>query len=226
MSRDFDGTDDNISFGSDASIDDQQPRTHACWVIFDGIAADRLIIGKIDSAGDVGHTFYFRVANGLYAYGVFTTGATGLWEAATTAGAAGVLVHLVASKATALGTAPTIYVNGITQTINTIQAPTGTEDSDAALSLLIGETSDGTRDLDGAVQNVCVEAGIWNAAQRNQHRWYGRIGGGSLIEQPMWTDGLTNKGSATADGTATGTTMIQRIPRCERAWSGMMGCGR
>jgi hypothetical protein len=99
-------------------------------------------------------------------------------------------------------------------------APTGTLSSDAALNFRLAEAGDGGADLDGAIQNMCYANALWTADQVNRHRWWGRVGGAVAVCHPLYTDKLTNEGSATANLTATGATVVSRIPRTVRP-----GCG-
>jgi len=47
------------------------------------------------------------------------------------------------------------------------------------------------------------------------------------VWHPLWTSDLNNRGTATANGTATGTTMDNAsCPRVERCHAAMMGVGR
>ena len=49
MGRNFDGTNDSISFGSDASIDDLNPKTISYWMKANAAAND-YVIGKANFA--------------------------------------------------------------------------------------------------------------------------------------------------------------------------------
>jgi hypothetical protein len=115
---------------------------------------------------------------------------------------------------------PVLYVDGVSQTLTQLSNPAGTLVDDSGPNLLAGETGGGLLDLDGAEQNVGYASGIWTAAQVNLHRWHGRIGGPVAVLHPMYTTKTANEGTATADISATGTTVISRIPRCSRP-----GCG-
>jgi len=123
---------------------------------------------------------------------------------------------------------PVIYVNGVSQTVAVNTAPAGTQSSDAAGTLAAGETTTGLNDYDGRLAFWCYDSTLWDAAKVNRHYWWGCAPGGPStvkVWHPFWTSDLGNRGTAVADGTATGTSMAS-LPRVERMWGSMMGCGR
>jgi hypothetical protein len=121
---------------------------------------------------------------------------------------------------------PTIYVDGAAVSLTVISTPTGTASADAAWNLALGEVDDtGGEDFDGALGWLCYANALWSTDQVNRARWWGRPGGAQAVYHPLVTDKLANEGTATADGTATGTT-LRSLPRVERCWGMLMGCGR
>lgn len=222
MARDCSNADDNVSFGTDPGIDDITPFIVSFWAIRDVSNAGYTLVAK-NSASTTG----WRItatnnanSNRIQFLRVFS-GGIALWQS-TTSIVAGVLRHIaVIYDAGAAANDPTIYVDGVQQTLAFDGNSTGTATSDATNSLRLGTDDSLANDLDGAIQNLWYDnATGYTAADINRMKWWGRRGGTPLVSHPLFTDKLANEGSATADGTASGTTVISRIPRAMRP-----GCG-
>lgn len=151
----------------------------------------------------------------------------GEWQSASSVGNG--LSHVaVVHDGAAAANVPVIYVNGVAQTVATNTAPVGTQSSDAAGTLAAGETTTGVNDYDGRIAAWCYDSTLWDASAVNRHFWWGCAPGGPStvkVWHPFWTSDLNNRGTAVANGTATGTSMAS-LPRVERMWGSMMGCGR
>lgn len=223
MARDFDGANDDISFGSDASIDNFTNKTVACWLRWDGTGVNDVFVAKSNATGTTGWAVLSDAGTNTVLYFIDMNTTNGIWHGSTTVNNAN-WHHVVVVHDGATGT-PVIYVDGNTETITTVSTPVGTATGDAAELLQLGEAGGTGLDFDGVIGWLCYDNSQWTAAQANMHRWWGFIGGGIDVVQPMWTTDLTNKGTATANGTATGTTMIG-VPRVERCYASMMGVGR
>lgn len=217
MARDFDGTNDRLDLGSAASVDGFTQLSLAVWMQKDVdaqhclAAKDRGTIGWLItmlSSGSGNNVDFIRMFSGTD--GEWKGGSVPISE-----------LHHVALvyDGGATGNVPTIYVDGASVSVTTVTAPTGTADSDAAQSLVWGETGAGTFDYDGALQNLNYVSGLWTADQVNRAKWWGRPGGAQAVYHPLFTTKLTNEGTATADITATGTAM-RSLPRVMRP-----GCG-
>lgn len=229
MARDFDGANDRVGMGSDASIDSFVTQSVACWAVVDSIptGSNAQILGKNGNsqwALEVGandrDVVWFRKWN---------TGSSGLWISNMSTGlpfADGALVHVVVvHDGGSTANDPTIYVDGASVSVTELSAPSGTLVSDSAQNLASGSRDDNNDDYDGRISHLVYANALWDAAQVNRHRWYGEPGGAVAVKHPWMTDSLTNKGTATANGSATGTTMAG-LPRVERNHMSMMGCGR
>lgn len=233
MGRDFDGVDDNVSYGSDASIDAFTAKTVMFWIVPNTGASN---IDAVVAKGPGGYFDTWSVNvddNGgsdriRLAQDFATT--DGDW--ASPGGSItdnGIFAVTVTHDGTT--SAPTIYINGASQSITTITAPAGAMNSDAAGNLRAGTTGDGTGGpYTGKIGHLVYHNAVLSAADANRHRWWGCAPGGPStvkVWQPMWTSDLSNRGTATANGTATGTTMDNAsLPRVERCWGSMMGVGR
>lgn len=222
MARSFDGTDDGITFGSDASIDDlgSGARSVAFWITWGTSGVGDAFLAKSNGA-DGWAVLTSSIANSVQMY-EGTSATAGQWRGGTALGTG--MRHVVVTKSATLATAPVIYIDGVAESITTVSTPTGTKDSDAANTLEAGAGST-TQDFLGTMQNLCYAAAEWTAAQVNRHRWWGRIGGAVALLQPFFTAKVANEGTATADGTVIGTTMVA-FPRVQRPGGMMlMGCG-
>jgi hypothetical protein len=228
VARDFDGANDEITFGSNATIDGFALRSWALWVIVDALVSPRHIIGKCQQGGQWGTAVN---PGGELETSIDWDTTNGSWITQAGDVAAGAIVHLAqVYDQGAAANDPVTYLNGTALTYATDTNPTGNPVSDAASSLFVGEACGTLGDLDGKLGHVCYNNTLWTAADVNRARWWGVAPGGPstvAVWQPMWTTDLNNRGTATANGTATGTTMNNAaLPRVERCWGSMMGCGR
>lgn len=223
MARDFDGVNDNINFGSDASIDAFTLKSLSYWIRPDATSAPIPLCKDSEANGWItlikGADTKFRFSH------LWTT--IGRWDTGNTI-AAGTLRHVVVSyDGSSASNDPVIYFDGVAETLTRANTPTGTIGSDAAVSLIMGENGSGAQDFDGQILAFCYDNAAWSAAQANRSRYWGDPGGAVKVKHPFFTSKLANEGSATADGTATGSVMATAtIPRVERRWGSMMGVGR
>jgi hypothetical protein len=230
MARNYDGTDDNITFGSDAGIDDifaASPFTGTigCWLNRNATGIHSLINKQ---SGGVGWGLFFRGVGGNSTLrGDHSwTGTNGDWESTTQFSSASVMHHIVIDyDGSATSNQMHFFVNGGSSESTVLATPTLAIESDAALTLRTGEDAAGGSDANHIMGWLAISKEVWTAEQRNRHRWWGRPGGAPLIYHPLVTDKLANEGTATAAGTATGTTMVG-FPRVQRPGGMcMMGCG-
>ena len=157
MAADFDGTDDYIDCGSGATLDDLSPISVVAWINPDAVTQDNGIAGKGNpfanpAAGGTGWAFYLTTAPNLVwaigystLYGQYNTSYTpsvGTWG------------H-VAVTYTRGGT-PVLYVNGISLSVTTEQATSGSANTDAAQSLFLADELFGTADFDGRLEDIRV----------------------------------------------------------------------
>jgi hypothetical protein len=227
MARDHNGTNQNTDFGSDPTIDDVVPLVASCWFVRDTLNQTGVVISKMTGV-TAGWGIFNQNNSNSNRLSLKQVKAGGLAEHdITSAVGAGTMFHVMGvydSSVTAND--PAIYLNGVLQTFAVDINSTGAAVSDAGASLRIGEASSGHFDHDVAVQNLLFDAGAgYGAADANRMRWWGRRGGTPKVYHPLFTTKLTNEGSATANGTANGSTM-RALPRVERCWGSMMGCGR
>lgn len=228
MARDFNGTNEKIDFGSDASIDGFTTLTYAMWIQRDVTTVFHVLAHKEeDNTG--GSRFNSTHTNFLSFVQQFDGASDGSWVTSADTVGTGVRHVAVTYDRGATTNDPTFYIDGVSQSITEEATPVGTSVSDAANSLVLGEVR-GALDYDGRQGWLVYHDAILTATEINRHRWWGCAPGGPStvkVWQPMWTTDLTNKGTSTATGTATGTTMDNAsIPRVERMWGSMMGCGR
>lgn len=221
MARAFNGTNQNINYGSDASIDAFTTKTISMWINRSAAASAAVLVKDRLNTGWV---FRIRSATDVLSYfdDFSTTDAN--WETNAAVGTG--MLHIgMTYDNSSVSNNVVFYINGVVApSANTI-APVGTVVSDAAQSMISGETGAGTLDYNGDMGWIIYHDTIWTAAQINMARWWGTPFQGVKVYHPLVTTSLINKGTATANGTATGATM-SNIPRVERNWGMLMGCGR
>jgi hypothetical protein len=222
--RDFNGTNEKIDFGSDASIDDFTSFTIAFWLRVDTADGVWDVLGNKRSGNTSGWDVVvetFSTPDKLR----LNTGWSG--TAAEAAGhsvdiTTGVLVHVAITYDTSSASNdPIFYVDGVANAAPTENvAPSGTYGADAANNLVLGEDASGGSDFDGVISCFAYDNTIWTAAQVNRHRWHCRPGGAVKVLQTFYGGKLANEGTATANGTATGTTVVS-LPRGTRPGAGI-----
>lgn len=227
MARDFNGTNERLSFGTDASVDGFTTLTVAFYVAVD-TANTRWLIGKGSgfwAAWSVVLTSatFPMIINLLSAW----SGANARWSQVTgSVATAGVVYQLVITyDNTSTTNDPVFYLNGAVVAQTELTAPSGSVTSDAGETLAAGENTAGGNDFDGRFQHLIYDSRAWDAGQVNRHRWWGRPDGATAVNHPLLTSKLANEGTATADGTATGTTMASMATPVQRPGSVLMGLG-
>jgi len=224
MARDFDGVNDNVRFGSDASIDAFATLSVSCWMKQETLGVGRAILTK-NTTGGSGFIFQLQTTNNIR-LGKGWSSQDGVWNTTGAEGNVTTPIHIgITYNNGATSNAPIIYVDGVSVAVTETTAPIGTANSDASYELSMGENSAGGIDYDGQQGWLCYDNTIWTGEMMNRARWWGRPGGAQKMYHPLVTTKLVNEGSATANGTATGTTMLG-IPRVERNYCSMLGCGR
>jgi hypothetical protein len=233
LARDFDAVNDEIDLGADASIADLPVFVFMAWIAADAKGNyGRVLMNKV--VGNTGNYFYITPGNvspvaardklDLEAYS--WTGLAGKWYGSTNfTDTSGARVHIaiVYDPSGGTGAQPLMYVNGVLDTVTTAQTPSGTyTESDATNPARIVALSQ----FNGRMECVVFHGSVLDAAAVNRARWWGRPNGGLLVYHPLWTDKLANEGTATADGTATGTTVsAAMMTPVVRPGSAMMGMG-
>ena len=221
MARDFDGADDQISFGSDASIDDFAQKTISFYLRADGTGSlYDLILGKGSASWGLAWNT-FTTPDAIDFYQAWSGANDAQWQTLGGEYVAGQIKHVAVVWDNSLDTnTPTIYIAGVAVTVTLTGTTLAPADSDAANSLVMGQDAGGGSDLDGAVQHFAYANALWTAEQVNRARWWGRPGGALAVYHPFVTDKLANEGTATANGTATGTTVASLVTPVQRPGMG------
>ncbi|MCH8148928.1 MAG: hypothetical protein IH987_13275, partial [Planctomycetes bacterium] len=160
---DFDGVDDYIGAGSDASIDDMWAGggTFAAWCFIEG--AGETNFGRFaDKASDVDATvgWAIQMNNGTTSIrleaGFSTT--RGIWNSGTNSVSANSWYHVaVVYDSDSAANDPLIYINGVSKTVTNSTPPVGTYNTDAAIALRIGNfAGDTTRTFDGSLDDIRI----------------------------------------------------------------------
>jgi len=160
LALDFDGVDDGVNAGSDTSIDNIfiGGGTITAWIMPRTIGEGNFgrIVDKSSSTLSAdGYGLLLKDSvNPLLRFGRGWTGAMGGWDTPTDSIVLNAWQHVVVTYDEALaGNNPLMYINGVSQTVNTTDTPSGSPQSDAAQNLFIGNFSD-TRTFDGLIDDV------------------------------------------------------------------------
>lgn len=216
MARDVQAANDHIDYGSDASIDDLSNWSVMIYRVIDSGGTHALVTKGQDNILAIGVTSGWIFVNtdsatsdGHIRFGQNRNTTDGVWMSADdSATRSDELSVGFAYDDSDTGNNPTLFVDGASVAAMESNTPLGGVTSDGALSLRTGEDSGGQRDADGRIGWLVIYSGLLTAADANRHKWWGRAPGGpSTMEvwHPMWTDSLANKGTATADGTVSGS---------------------
>ena len=118
---------------------------------------------------------------------------------------------------------PVIYVDGTSVTVTENVAPVGTVGGGDD-TIKIGELDDDSGDLSGTLSHLAIAVGdLWDAAEINRARWWGRPHGGLLVYHPFVTPKLDDEGSAAETLTATGSVMAAFVTPVVRPGSALLG---
>lgn len=161
----FDGTDDSINAGSGSSIDNLAVKTIEAWIFPSAVPSS---ISRIFDKTASANAFTFlshRSSNELYFEEGFS-GTNGFWDTNDNVITVGVWNHVsyVVDRSSASNT-PSIYINGIPQTVNTLSTPVGTAGDDSAGTMYLGNRSDGLRSYNGIIDNLVIFNYARTAAQ-------------------------------------------------------------
>lgn len=240
MAYEFDGTDDNLDFGLHSSVNDFTLKSMLMWIRHQTTSETDDLLTKSDGAALNPTGWQFSLVDGAVAdsgHLQFTQNFSvvdGTWVTANSSVPPGAL-HAVAVTYDrgATGNDPNIYIDATLQAETETSPPSGSSQVDNGQNLRAGEDDAGGNDYAGGMGFLVYDDTIFSAGDVNRHRWWGVAPGGPStvsVWQPMWTDDLNNKGTATANGTAFGAVVATNtdrvIPRVERCWAASMGCGR
>jgi hypothetical protein len=168
---DLNGDADFLNVGSASSLDDVNPRTLEFWIKREGIAIMQLA-AKSGSGG------YFSAE--IQAAGSSGANTVRLWEkwsnnagwrgATQLTGPNKFYYVVVAYDSGSTGNSPSIYIDGVAETVTVLTAPSGSHASDAANAMRIGAASWGEY-FSGVIDEVRLSAALrppaWIAATYN-----------------------------------------------------------
>jgi hypothetical protein len=231
MARDFDGANDVLNLGQDASIANWTQFTVWGWFIFDAIGY-RLIWTK-NSAGTDGIYAWIKANTGVRKNSLHVTDhgwdtTPGAWYSTTQLTGTGTRIHIAFQYNGGGGTGEdaTIWLDGVDDSAIEQTTPVGSyADDDSGNDLLVGEDWGGSGDVNARITALGGTEASFTTAQVNRAMWWGRPHGGIDIYHPMWTTKTANEGGATADATYTGTTVASFPVPTVRPGSAMMGMG-
>ena len=228
MARNFDGTNDNLLSANDAIAGlDVDQKSWSFWILKPVGNADALIHGITANAGTAitQISSAVPVTSGVrYDLAQTHSVTTGRWRTDDQTLSVRHHIAITYDRSSTLNV-PVMYVDGVSVTANVVNAPVGTPTTGDD-TLKMGEDAAGTGDLEGALQNVAIAAGVlWDAAVVNRAMRWGRPHGGLLVYHPFWGPKLADEGSAAETLTATGTTVTAIATPVVRPGVMTMGCG-
>jgi len=218
-SRSFDGSNDYINFGSDASIDNifDSGGSVSFWTKLNAFTNDRRFINKDDCRGTSGREWgiYYAAAE-LY----FEAHFTGVRCLANTINDAfpgaststSQWVHCVVAYTATEGTIPTIYLDSVSQTVSSTSS-TGTRNSDAGDDLIVGSSAGVAQWLNGQMSDIRLYTKILTQDDVDDLYAFNDVTDNlvahwKLIEtgtNPTFADSSTNNNTGTNNGTTEST---------------------
>ena len=176
-SMDFDGVNDDATFASPTDLDDifSGDATVAHWVYVDAYGENSTghTISKF-----AGSTAGWKImVDDTAGYGSNTkcinftkqfSGGRRTWQTPTDSIAAGGWFHVaVVYNGSSSANDPIIYIDGVSQTLDRFESATGTDNSDAAATLYVGDSSDVNRSIDGRIIQLLVTKKLLSESQVN-----------------------------------------------------------
>ena len=222
MARDFDGTNDQISFTNKTSVTQATDLSFSCWVWQDNITQDHAVF-DFSSVG-LGIQLYFDDVGSssgrtdTFKVSVAETGADDLsQEWSTGAGTSGAWQHIFLGVDTGSATGLQFWVNGVEDALSPVSLSAISDIGGTTNAIIFGQDQAGNRDRDGRI----AEAAFWNRILNdteigNLASGYGptRISNGLVFYAPMLGYGSVEEEAASGllNGTLTGTTLAATHP--------------
>ena len=149
----FDNTNDYVNAGSATITDDVSIKTIETWVKLRSTPGGlSRIIEKIGSAG---YLLGIQTSNQIDFQQHFS-GGTAEWQSPSNVVPNNVWTHVAVAYDRTGTNAPTIYVNGVSQTITTTTPASGTAQSDASGNMILGNRDAADRTLDGFIDDFKI----------------------------------------------------------------------
>jgi len=219
-SRSFDGSNDFINFGSDASIDNifDSGGSVSFWAKLNAFTNDMRFINKNDCRGTSGREWgiYFLANDLTFEYHYSTTrlirNTTGdAFPGASTSTSQ--WVHVVVTYTATEGTTPTIYFDSVAEVSLSGNDGTGTRNSDAGDDLIVGSSAGVAQWLNGQMSDIRLYTKILTQDDVDDLYAFNDVTDNlvahwKLIEtgtNPTFADSSTNNNTGTNNGTTEST---------------------
>lgn len=183
---DFDGADDHVTAGSDASIDDifVGGGTVSAWInvtsCCTGTSA-RIVSKEVGNSASDGWNVHIDSGGSLSFARGWTTGVggRGRWDAGAGSITFGQWHHVaIIYNEDSAANDPLFYIDGILKTgITEVDAPSGAAETDAAQTLVIGDTTGFTRQYNGLIDELRLYNRSMTESEIRQLYYYGLSGG-------------------------------------------------
>ena len=170
----FDGSDDYVYCGSHSSLDELNPITFEGWVYLDSYGS--LSAGRVfEKSNRLWFTDGFDTSRHCLSFVQHFSGTHGQWLTPTGSLSTSEWYYVaLIYDGSSSANDPIVYINGVSQTLNEMNTPSGTCLSDASSNLTLGDRISGGRSFDGKmdevrVSNVMRSAGWVVTCYNNQH---------------------------------------------------------
>ncbi len=154
----FDGADDYVSVANTTANQNMDVKTITAWIKINGLgenSAPRIIDKR--QAGTGWEVQYKSDSNQRLELVQDFSGSAAQWSTPANSLSSGVWTYIaVVYDRTSASNAPIMYINGKSQTITTIVAPSGTASSDSSNQITIGNRAAADRTFDGTIDEVKV----------------------------------------------------------------------
>jgi len=159
---DFNGIDDTINCGTGDSLDNigtitvESTFKAADW----GESASGRVASKSNSVNEYGWNIFIADANDNFGFIQDWDTTDGIWYSSTSGIALDTWYHSVVQydRSYGVGNKPIMYLNTVSQTVSTSQAPEGAIESDSAQNLSIGARNSADREFEGIIDEFRISS--------------------------------------------------------------------
>lgn len=174
MALDFDGSTENVGWGSDASLDDIPTITLSAWINIDSYGEALLgrILDKGGPTGVLGWAWFVSntvAPTASFAFASVRTGggsSNGNWRTPASSILLNTWYHVaVTYDRQNNANLPVFYINGAVVAVTVTDAPAGSLTVDAAVNLFMGDRQDLLRAFDGRIADARIYNRLLTAAE-------------------------------------------------------------
>jgi RHS repeat-associated protein len=167
-STDFDGTNDYVSVAASSSLNDLTQFSAEGWIYLDSFGEN--VLGRFLQKTNANAIYVVGSTTNALAFESLRWSTDGKWRTPNNSLTTGQWYHIaIAYDYGSTSNDPRIYINGVLQTLNETQAPSGSVSSETG-TLYIGNNDSGSsRTFDGRIDDVAVYDYLLSPAAVQQH---------------------------------------------------------